>query len=210
MKNNLLPIAKEGWGYITYTFLFLVFSIIFSLEIFTFLSLCLLIFLGYTFRNPERELLMTGDKSVLSPVDGNVISIEELDDSEYFYKLTIQSTLKDVSLLRTPINAITVSQNKYNGTCLRLGNPLAKKLNERATLVFEDTYANKVKIVHITAESFCGIETDNLKHNEQRQSSRYGVMVNGVSEVYLPKNFRLNISVADELKASQHLLGYFS
>jgi len=210
MKNNLLPIAKEGWSYITYTLVFLVFSILFGLDIFTVISLSFLIFLVFSFRNPERELLMSGDKSVLSPVDGSVVSIEELDDEEYFYKVTIESTLKDVSLLRVPMNAVRVVQSKYNGTCLSLGNPLANKLNERATITFEDAYANKVKVMHISGESFCSIKTDGLKNNEQRQSSRYGVMVNGISEIYFPKNFRLNISVADELKASQNLLGYFS
>jgi len=35
-------------------------------------------------------------------------------------------------------------------------------------------------------------------------------MMSGISELYLPKNFRLNISQGDEVKASQTLLGYFS
>lgn len=210
MKNNLLPIAKEGWSYISYTLLFLFFSILFELDIFTIASLFFLIFLVYSFRNPERELLMTGDKSVLSPVDGCVTSIEELDGTEYFYKVTIQTTFKDVSLLRVPINAVSVVQNQYNGACLFLGNSLSNKLNERATITFEDIHTNKVKIIHITGESFCSVKTDSLKNNEQRQSLRYGVMTNGISEIYFPKNFRLNISIADELKASQDLLGYFS
>ena len=42
------------------------------------------------------------------------------------------------------------------------------------------------------------------------QGSRYGVMISGVTTIYLPQNFRLNINIGSELKASESLIGYFS
>jgi len=54
-----------------------------------------------------------------------------------------------------------------------------------------------------------GIEVESLKPHSLYQGARYGVMVNGITTLYLPENFRLNISTNDELTASETLIGYF-
>jgi phosphatidylserine decarboxylase len=77
-------------------------------------------------------------------------------------------------------------------------------------LVFENIDGNKVKIVHTCKQSFDGIHTDIIKAQNLPQSYRYGTMINGVTTLYLPRNFRLNINVANELSASETLIGYFS
>ncbi|MDQ7045523.1 MAG: phosphatidylserine decarboxylase [Sulfurimonas sp.] len=208
--TNLFPVAKEGWNYIAYSLGVFVLTLLSDLEFLAIMFFAFSVFFIYVFRNPERELTIVQEKSVLSPVDGVIIDIEELDDSEYFYKLSLKSSYGDVSLFRAPMNAKVSSQGKYSGSRLTLQSPLGKKLNENTTLVFEDIHANKVKITHRVQESFCGIKTDSVQDKQIIQSSRYGVMVNGISEVYLPENFRLNVHLDDEVKASQTLLGYFS
>jgi len=210
MTSNLLPIAKEGWNYIGYTLIaFIVFTIL-DLEVLSIAVLLLGAFFIFSFRNPERELPAFELNSVLSPVDGNIIAIDEIDNSEYRYKIAIESTYADVAILRSPMNCKVKSCAKKHGSKLNLDTPLAKKLNENISIVFEDENKNTLKILHLVKQSFCGIKLDNMQKKSLIQSARYGVMVSGISYVYVPQNFRLNIKLGDKLEASKTFVGYFS
>lgn len=210
MKNNLYPIAKEGWNYIGYSFGTLIIFYILDLEFFTLLSFVAMIFLIFIFRNPERELANFENLSVISPVDGKVLAIDEIKDSQYAYKLTIDNSFLNVSILRAPMTSNVTSLKRQNGARLGFDEELSKKINENTILVFEDDNKNKLKIVHRLKQSFCPIEIGLLESKKLNQSSRYGVMTNGITTIYLPQNFRLNVSVLDEVKASESLIGYFS
>jgi len=51
----------------------------------------------------------------------------------------------------------------------------------------------------------------NLSPNQNIvQGSRYGVMLSGITTIYLPQNFRINVNIGQEVNASQSLVGYFS
>lgn len=210
MKNNLLPIAKEGWKYIGFSLLAFVFFAVVNLELLSAVSFILAAFFIFIFRNPERELPRFEQNSVMSPVDGTVLSIDEISDSEYAYKVTIDSTYLNTAILRSPVSGIVHSLEKEYGAKLGLDTKLASKLNENVAITFEDVNANRVKISHMLKQSFQEIRIDAVESKNMLQTSRYGVMVNGVSTIYLPQNFRLNITVADEIKASETLVGYFS
>ena len=210
MKSNLLPIAKEGWNYIGYSIGTLIIFFILDLEVFTFLTFVVMVFLSFIFRNPERELANFENLSVVSPADGKVLAIDEIEDSQYAYKLTIDNSFLDVSILRIPMTANVTSLKKENGTRPGFDEELNEKINENTILVLEDDNKNKLKIVHRLKQSFCPIEIGLVESEKFNQSSRYGVMVNGITTLYLPQNFRLNVKVLDEVKASETLVGYFS
>ena len=211
MKNNLLPIAKEGWNYIAFSVALFVVSYILHLEFLQLFSFVLLLFFLFVFRNPERELPNFEENSVLCPVDGEVTSIDALENSEFAYKVTINTTYKDVAVLRTPMNAMIALLEKNNGTRLSLDDALARKTNENVNVIFQDTNENKMKVSHIVKRSLCGIEVESIKEGlNVVKSSRYGIMVNGITELYLPSNFRLSLILGEETKASESLVGYFS
>ena len=210
MSSNLLPIAKEGFNHIGIAFLaFIVFSI-FDFNFLELLSFVSVIFLLFVYRNPERMSPILEVKSVVSPVDGTVISIDELDDSEYAYKIKINSSFFDVSLLRSPLSATIKSIDVKRGARLSKDSPLAKELNERVELVFEDSFKNSVKVKHTLKQSFEAIKVDLITKQKTLQGARYGLMINGITTIYLPKNFRVNLSIGQEVNASQSLVGYFS
>lgn len=210
MNTNLLPIAKEGWKYIgcaIVVFLILGFLDLDFLQFFSFLAI---IFFIYTFRNPEREIMNFQDYSVCSPVDGTVTSIQELKDEEYAYKVIIDSSYFNVSLLRAPLNSTVLSVDFQNGSRLSKFSTLNESLNENTEIVFTDKDNNTLKVVHRLKQSFKGLDIQILKAQKVTQSFRYGLMLNGVTTIYLPKNFRMNVSLGQELKASQSLVGYFT
>ncbi len=208
MKNNLLPIAKEGWIFIYASVGLFLFALLFGFEYLEFFSLMATLFFIFVFRNPEREVLIFEDGSVVSPVDGVVLSIEEMNQNGY--KIEINSTYMNAGLLRAPFIS-KVKDIKINyGAKLPLENPLAKHLNENAEIVFTDKKANTIKIKHILKQSFKSINIASKKEQNLFQGVRYGFALNGITMLYLPKNFRLNVGVGSELIASETLVGYFT
>ena len=211
MKSNLLPIAKEGWKYIGYSFLaFVVFSIL-GFEILEILVFILSAFLIFVYRNPERESMVYEQNSVVSPVDGIVSSIDEIEEGNtYSYVVTIESNYLDVSLLRVPMSSKIISIKQHFGSRLSNYSKLSKKINENVEISFEDDNNNILTLEHILNQSIAPIDID--IHNSQKvtQGTRYGVMLSGKTTLHLPQNFRLNVSVGSSVKASQSLVGYFS
>ena len=210
MKNNLFPIAKEGFAHIAFAFMaFIVFAIL-DLEFLEFISFLIILFFIFVYRNPERMTPHLEEMSVVSPVDGELLSIEELQDSEYAYKLEINSSYSNVSLLRAPMGGVLEQINLKHGARLSQTSPLSREINERVELVFEAYHKNKIKISHMLKQSFDEIKIDAKTEQNFAQGSRYGLMVNGITTIYLPQNFRVNVSVGDDVQATQTLIGNFS
>jgi len=210
MKSNLLPISSTGFKYVASAFLAFLIFLIFDIEFLALISFILLLAFGFIFRNPEREVPSFEKNSLVSPVDGSVISIEDIGDSEYAYKLEIDSTYLNVGVLRIPLNATLQSVVKRRGARLSSSSTLSEDINENAELIFVDENSNSVKIVHQLKRSFDDISLDVKNSQNVKQASRYGVMINGTTTIYLPKNFRLNVTIGSELEGSQTLIGYFS
>jgi len=210
MRSNLFPVAKEGLKYLSSLTAFLLVTLIFDFDFLSFIAAILIVAVAYVFRNPERALLSFESASVISPVDGLVKSIDELSDSKYAYRIEIQSDYKHTSLLRAPFYASVKAVQKYNGTRVSSNSKLFNDTNEKIELLFLDSSENSVKVVHQLTQSFAPLFIELLPAQKLIQTARYGVMINGVTTVYLPHNFRLNINIGNELKAGESLIGYFS
>jgi len=105
------------------------------------IALLLLIIILQFFRNPKRTVEIN-ENHILAPVDGKVVVIEEVFESEYFKDKRIQ-----VSIFMSPINvhvtryAISgiVKFSKYHpGKFLVAWHPKASEENERTTIVVEN------------------------------------------------------------------------
>ena len=209
MSNNLLPISKSGIKYMLYSF-----AIFTALSVFHFYTLALvaftfIVFFAYIYRNPEREQNVFEQNSVLSPVDGFIISIEEIKDANYVYKVEVDNTYLDVAILRTPFDSVLSGVTVQHGARLSLGNSLGKKINENVELVFTNGEYQTKKIKHTLKQSVVPFSVYAKEGQKLRQAFRYGDMPNGITEMYIPRNFRLNMNVGDRLTASQTLIGYF-
>ena len=206
MRSNLFIIAQNGWNYVISSAVLFLLFLLFDFDFLAFLTFATMLFFLFAFRNPERELLSFEEDSVLSPVDGVVSAITELDDSEYAYKIDVKSTYLDVSLLRAPINANLQSVKFQNGTRVSSESPLFEDTNENVEIVFLSKNGNKIKVTHRLTQSFAPLSIDVIKSQTLMKSSRYGVMLCGITSIYLPRNVRLNINLANEVKASETLL----
>lgn len=102
------------------------------------LALALLVIVLQFFRNPKRTATKSFD-DILAPVDGKVVVIEEVEETEYF-----KGKRKQVSIFMSPINvhvtryAVSgvVKFSKYHpGKYLVAWHPKASEENERTTVV---------------------------------------------------------------------------
>jgi phosphatidylserine decarboxylase len=212
MKSNLLPIAREGWNYLIGSIVLLLIFKFLNFEFLQFLAFLAMMFFVYVFRNPERQNMLYQENSIVSPVDGTVVSIEELHGEENSgYKVEIEGTYLNVSLLRVPFTSSLEHIEIQRGARLSALSPLSKNINENAELIFADKRSsNKIKIIHKLKQSFETIDIDIIKAQDLLQGTRYGLMINGITTIYLPTNFRLNVGLGSELIASETLIGYFT
>ena len=104
-------------------------------------ALLLLIIILQFFRNPKRTVVLN-ENHIIAPVDGKVVVIEEVFESEYFKDKRLQ-----ISIFMSPINVhVTryglsgiVKFSKYHpGKFLVAWHPKASEENERTTVVIEN------------------------------------------------------------------------
>jgi phosphatidylserine decarboxylase len=140
---------KEGHRIILFSLLF---TIVVSLCAFYFMNiswlriiiqiaaLIFLVLILQFFRNPRRKLFVD-DTTVVAPVDGKVVVIEEVEEKEFF-----KGKRKQVSIFMSPINVhVTrfpvggqIVYSKYHpGKYLVAWHPKASEENERTTVVVE-------------------------------------------------------------------------
>ena len=93
------------------------------------------------FRNPKR--IGTQDEiQVLSPVDGKVVVIEEVQENEFFKDKRIQVSVfmspVNVHVTRYPISGKVIFSKYHPGKFLVAWHPKASEENERTTVVVEN------------------------------------------------------------------------
>ena len=110
-------------------------------------ALLLLIIILQFFRNPKRTVVLN-ENHIIAPVDGKVVVIEEVFESEYFKDKRLQ-----ISIFMSPINVhVTryglsglVKFSKYHpGKFLVAWHPKASEENERTTIVIENKTCGEV------------------------------------------------------------------
>ena len=103
--------------------------------------LFLLIMILQFFRNPERKVAIN-DNHIIAPVDGKVVVIDEVYESEYFKDKRLQVSIFmspiNVHVTRYPVNGKVKFSKYHPGKFLVAWHPKASEENERTTIVVEN------------------------------------------------------------------------
>lgn len=147
---------KEGHKIILFTLIFVVacfllidnfISIFWLRTLILVLLLVFLILILQFFRNPKR-LTQLNDNTVVSPVDGKVVVIEEVFEKEYFNEKRLQVSVfmspLNVHVTRYPISGKVLFSKYHPGKYLVAWHPKASEENERTTVVVENPKYGKV------------------------------------------------------------------
>jgi phosphatidylserine decarboxylase len=210
MKNSTTTqlIAKEGWKYLFFISVLFVLSLWFNF--FSWVFFVILIFTAYLFRNPERLPAEDDDMAILSPSDGTISTISKakhIDGKEYI-KVEIQKSLLEACILRSPTMMSLKSTNRRHGLFLPTTSSLSKKLGERVILKCKSSYSEL--FININAGVFARKIELFKTVGPLKSAQRFGLLVEGNIELYLPLDSRVKVAVGDEVKAGESVLGYFA
>ncbi|MCM4153855.1 phosphatidylserine decarboxylase family protein [Arenibacter sp. N53] len=101
-------------------------------------SLVILVLILQFFRNPKRNAAKSFDE-ILAPVDGKVVVIEEVEETEYFKAKRIQVSIFmspiNVHVTRYPASGLIKFSKYHAGKYLVAWHPKSSEENERTTVV---------------------------------------------------------------------------
>lgn len=210
---------KEGYKIIFFTFLivvglFLIIDSFVTLEwLRTGILLGLLIFLVLIlqfFRNPKRKTLHN-DMQVLSPVDGKVVVIEEVEESEYFKDKRIQVSVFmspiNVHVTRYPVGGKVVFSKYHPGKYLVAWHPKASEENERTTVVVENASFGKVLHRQIAGALAKRIVNYAKENQEVIQGSESGFIKFGSRvDVFLPLDAKIKVKLNQKVRGGESII----
>jgi phosphatidylserine decarboxylase len=154
------------------------------------------------FRNPNR-MIEPNDNQIVAPVDGKVVVIEEVFESEYFNDKRLQ-----VSIFMSPINvhvtryAISglVKLSKYHpGKFLVAWHPKSSTENERTTVVIENKVFGDVMYRQIAGALAKRIvnyaeEGTNVVQGTDAGFIKFGSRV----DIFLPLGTKINVKLNEK------------
>ena len=182
MFSKIFPkIHNEGYKFIVIA----VFITIIFLIINNFLGLIgilLTVWVYYFFRDPERTII--GDDSYLvSPADGEVIKVEEVDgpkelglENKKFKKISIFMNVFDCHVNRTPCSGIVEDILYKPGKFLNASLDKASEDNERNYYKIKDKHGNDIVVVQIAGLVARRIVCETNKNQELSQGDRIGMI----------------------------------
>ncbi len=209
MKNNTTTqiIAKEGWKYSS--LFFFLFLVSLYLEFLPWVFLVLFLFSLFIFRNPERVPNEDDEYALLSPCDGEISDIKKVNAfGSDFIMIQIDKSIWDVSLLRSPTKVNIINTTIRHGLFLSINSSLSKKLSESATMECSSNFGKLYMriIAGVLARKIELFKTI----GPLRVSSRFGLLVDGCVELYIPVESRVSVTIGDRVEAVQTTLGYFA
>lgn len=211
IQNDTFILSKGGWLPLALvTTLFLFFTIT-TLHLFQLVSGALLIGLLLIYRNPERSTTMNEPNSIISSVDGVILSIEEsIIDTKKMKKVTVLNSLWDVSMLRAPFDGVVDGFQTRHGVSLPLYSPLSETLNEKAVLSFRSMNGDEVFIEHMSAQNCFSIAIKAENEQKIKEGGRYGFLAKGRTIIYLPDSATIMINPGSNVRAGESVIGKFA
>lgn len=204
------PIVKEGYLYIA---LLAVITVLVGLAFHPYWSIIpgvLMGFVSFFFRNPNRAIPFD-DVLVVSPADGKVMGVTEVDDEEFVNepcnKVTIFLSVFDVHVNRSPI-AGEIKFQQY--TCGRF-KPAYKESagceNERHSIGIENDNM-RILVTQIAGLIARRIVSWVTLGSVLKQGERYGLIKFGsCTELVMPRNIEVLVKKGDKVKGGETIIG---
>ena len=212
MFSKIFPkIHTEGYKFIVIA----VFITIIFLIINNFLGLIgilLSVWVYYFFRDPERTII--GDDSYLvSPADGEVIKVEEVDgpkelglENKKFKKISIFMNVFDCHVNRIPCNG-KIEEILYKpGKFFNASLDKASEDNERNYFKIKDNQNNDIIVVQIAGLVARRIVCESDKGQELKQGDRIGMIRFGSRADVYYENYEPLVKVGQKAISGETLL----
>ena len=212
MFSKIFPkIHSEGYKFLAVagivTMVFYTFSDFLGL-----IGLVLTIWVYYFFRDPER-VIIDDDNYLVSPADGEVIKVEEVDgpkelglENKKFKKISVFMNIFDCHVNRTPcagkIEEILYKPGKFVNASL----DKASEDNERNYFKIKDPHNNDIIVVQIAGLVARRIVCESNKDQELKQGDRIGMIRFGSRADIYYENYEPLVKVGQKAISGETLL----
>ena len=163
------------------------------------------------FRIPKRECVFE-ENDIMSPADGKVVVIEEVEETEYFKDKRIQISIfmspMNVHANYNPISGIVKYVKYHKGLFLVAWHPKSSTDNERSTMVTQHSSGKEVlfrQIAGAVARRICYY----VQPNQQvTAGEEYGFIKFGSRiDLLLPLDTVINVKIGDNVQAKITKIG---
>lgn len=175
-----------------------------------FVSTVFLLIILQFFRNPPRHTVLN-EQHVISPADGKVVVIEEVEEPEYFKGKRLQISVFmspfNVHVNRNPVSGI-VSYFKYHpGKYLVAWHPKSSTENERTTTVIKTKSEQEVlfrQIAGALAKRICWYvkEGQPVQQGGEMGFIKFGSRV----DIFLPLDAKVNVQLNQKVSGGETVL----
>ena len=212
MFSKIFPkIHAEGYKFLVIagiiTIIFYIFSSFLGL-----IGLVLTIWVYYFFRDPDR-IIINDDNYLVSPADGEVIKVEEVDgpkelglENKKFKKISIFMNVFDCHVNRTPCSG-TVEEILYKpGKFLNASFDKASEDNERNYYKIKDNAGNNIIVVQIAGLIARRIVCETNNGQTLSQGERIGMIRFGSRADVYYENYEPLVKVGQKTISGETLL----
>ncbi len=212
MFSKIFPkIHTEGYKFIVIA-VFIAIIFLFINNFLGLIGLLLTVWVYYFFRDPER-VIISDDSYLVSPADGEVIKVEEVDgpqelglDNKKFKKISIFMNVFDCHVNRTPCSGIVEDILYKPGKFLNASLDKASEDNERNYYKIKDKHGNDIIIVQIAGLVARRIVCETNKNQELNQGDRIGMIRFGSRADVYYENYEPLVKVGQTAISGETLL----
>ena len=212
MFSNIFPkIHSEGYKFLVIAGLITIVLYSFS-DFLGLIGLVLTIWVYYFFRDPER-VIIEDDKYLVSPADGEVLMVHEVDgpkelnlETKKFTKISIFMNVFDCHVNRSPCDG-KISEILYKpGKFLNASLDKASEDNERNYYKIINNLGEDIVVVQIAGLIARRIVCESSKDQNLAQGERIGMIRFGSrADVYF-ENYKTLVKVGQKTIAGETLL----
>lgn len=177
------------------------------------LTFLFFLFTMYFFRNPER-ITPNDENLIISPADGEIIKICDVEDNVYFKKkvkqISIFMSVFSVHVNRSPITGKIVFKKYFPGKYFKAFEDKASVDNEQTAMTVQDSLGRKIMfkmIAGIIARRVVTIveEGDSVKAGERIGLIKFGSRV----DILTDEDIEINVKLGDKTAAGETVIGRF-
>ena len=203
-----LPVAREGWPFVAVPAVLAAgLALAGHRKLAAACGAASLAALGF-FRDPERDVpLVPG--GVLSPADGRVLSVDEVDDRFVGRAVRVAVFLSplDVHVNRSPIAALVAGTTYSRGRFLAAYRAEAEDANERCALHLQGETA-RVTVVQIAGVVARRIVCRVAPGDKLTAGERFGMIRFGSrTDCYMPRGTDVRVRAGDRVTGGVTVLG---
>lgn len=165
------------------------------------------------FRDPPRTITQDPDE-IVSPADGLVDGIENLDDSPYYdgpcTRISIFLNVFNVHINRAPDDSTIQSITHKDGEYRNAMDPYSAQVNESNWLHL-DTPHGPMTVRQISGAIARRIVCPAQKGEKLKKGEKFGMIKFGSrTELYLPTNAEIKVQLKDKVKGGATIIARFN